>query len=461
MTTVFTQTTIITADTGRTVLHERALAVDGDVIAAIGPTEELLRAYPQAEVYDGRGKALLPGLINCHAHLTATLNRGITEDFGFPPTLHLPVAAHSLLSAEELTVMALLGALESLKSGTTTLVENAQGIATYADALAQTGLRWVFAESGRDAVVPPGWRPGEDVHTFSADLREAALQRLHDLFSAWHGAHQGLITVFPAAALTEASSPDLLRAIRAFAEQHDLGYTIHLAQSRLEIESMMRLRGVRPTFFLHTHDFLSPRLFAAHCRYVDAAEIALLGNARTIVTHQAGMAARRAVIPPIPALRAAGCPIAMGTDNNSQDMLEVMRAGLLTERILRDDSTQPQPEDVLQETTRGGAYALRQSTAIGSLEVGKKADLLVLNTQQAHLVPTLRIVSGWIHNGQAADIEAVMVNGRFLMRDRTVLTMDEARIVQEAERIGRRAWNQLLERYPSAPFPTRVAPRLA
>ena len=461
MTTVFTQTTIVTADAGRTVLHERALAVDGDVIAAIGPTEDLLRAYPQAEVYNGRGKALLPGLINCHAHLTATLNRGITEDFGFPPTLHLPVAAHSLLSAEELTVMALLGALESLKSGTTTLVENAQGITTYADALAQTGLRWVFAESGRDAVVPPGWRPGEDVHTFAADLREAALQRLHDLFSAWHGAHQGLITVFPAAALTEASSPALLRAIRAFAEQHDLGYTIHLAQSRLEIESMMRLRGVRPTFFLHTHDFLSSRLFAAHCRYVDAAEIALLGNARTIVTHQAGMAARRAVIPPIPALRAAGCPIAMGTDNNSQDMLEVMRAGLLTERILRDDSTQPQPEDVLQETTRGGAYALRQSTAIGSLEVGKKADLLVLNTQQAHLVPTLRIVSSWIHNGQAADIEAVMVNGRFLMRDRTVLTMDEARIVQEAERIGRRAWNQLLERYPSAPFPTRVAPRLA
>ena len=152
MTTVFTQTTIVTADAGRTVLHDRALAVDGDVIAAIGPTEELLRAYPQAEVYDGRGKALLPGLINCHAHLTATLNRGITEDCGFPPNLHLPVAAHSLLSAEELTVMALLGALESLKSGTTTLVENAQGIATYADALAQTGLRWVFAESGRDAV---------------------------------------------------------------------------------------------------------------------------------------------------------------------------------------------------------------------------------------------------------------------------------------------------------------------
>ena len=101
------------------------------------------------------------------------------------------------------------------------------------------------------------------------------MQRIHDLFATWHGARDGLITVFPAAALAEASSPELLHAVREFAMQHYLGYTIHLAQSRLEIESMMRLRGVRPTFFLHTHDFLGPRLFAAHCRNVDASEIAL------------------------------------------------------------------------------------------------------------------------------------------------------------------------------------------
>ncbi|MEE9148193.1 MAG: amidohydrolase family protein [Candidatus Tectomicrobia bacterium] len=460
MTIVFTQTTVVMVDPGQTVLHNMALAVDGDKIAAMGPTEALLRAYPEAETYDGRGKALFPGLINCHAHLTATLNRGITEDFGFPPDLHLPAQAQSLLSAEDVTVMALLGALESIKSGTTTLVENAAGIGGYAAALAQTGLRWVLAESGRDAVVPQGWRPGEDVHEFSPALREEVMQRIHDLFATWHGARDGLITVFPAAALAEASSPELLHAVREFAMQHDLGYTIHLAQSRLEIESMMRLRGVRPTFFLHTHDFLGPRLFAAHCRYVDASEIALLGNTRTIITHQAAMAANRAVIPPIPALRAAGCPIAMGTDNNTQDMLEAMRMGLVTERIMRDNSSQPQPEDVLQETTRGGAQALRQSEAIGSLEVGKKADLLVVDTQRAHLVPTMRIVSSWIHNGQPGDIEAVMVDGTFLMRDRKVLTMDEDTIIKEADKIGRRVWNQLLERYPTAPFPTRVAPPL-
>jgi cytosine/adenosine deaminase-related metal-dependent hydrolase len=291
MTTVFTHTTIVTVDPGQTVLYDTALAVDDDKIAAIGSTEGVLQAYPQAEVYDGRGKALFPGLINCHAHLTATLNRGITEDFGFPPALHLPATAQSLLSEDDITVMAMLGALEGIKSGSTTVVENSPGIGVYAEALSKTGLRWVWTESGRDAVTPPGWRPGEDVTAFSPDLREEMLQRIHDLFSAWHGAQNGLITVFPATALAEASSPELLRAIRAFAEQHDLGYTIHLAQSRLEIESMMRLRGVRPTVFLHAHDFLSPRLFAAHCRYVDASEIALLGNARSIVSHQPGMAA--------------------------------------------------------------------------------------------------------------------------------------------------------------------------
>ena len=102
---------------------------------------------------------------------------------------------------------------------------------------------------------------------------------------------------------------------------------------------------------------------------------------------------------------------------------------------------------------------MRKSSEIGSLEVGKKADLIVVDTQRSHLVPTMRIVSSWIHNGQAGDIESVMVDGQFVMRDHKVCTMDEEALIKEADTIGRRAWNQLLERYPTAPFPTRVAPR--
>jgi 5-methylthioadenosine/S-adenosylhomocysteine deaminase len=150
-------------------------------------------------------------------------------------------------------------------------------------------------------------------------------------------------------------------------------------------------------------------------------EIKLLGNSRTIVTHQAVMAGNRGVNPPIPALREAGCPIAQGTDNNTQDMVSNMRMALVMERIARADDEVPgllpQPEDMLEDAAMGGARAVNQAAQIGSLEVGKKADILVLDTQRAHLVPAGRILSAWLHNGQASDIESMMVDGRFLMRE--------------------------------------------
>jgi 5-methylthioadenosine/S-adenosylhomocysteine deaminase len=455
---VFSHTTVATVDA---VQNDVALVVDNDKIAAIGPTDSVLRSYPNAEVYDGRGKALFPGLVNCHAHLAATLERGFNEDFGFPNSARLAVRPGSLLQGEEGTLMVTIGALEALKTGTTTIVENTGGIARSAAALAKTGLRCVFAESVRDSENLPGPMSPEglaksETPRFSAKLRDEGMQRIEELFSKWHGANQGRITVFPAAALAETASPELLNAVRAFAEKHDLGYTIHLSQSRAEVDFMVRHHGLRPPAFLDKHGFLGPRLFAAHCRYVDDADIALLGKSSTIVSHQAAMAANRGVIPPIPALRAAGCPIANGTDNNTNDLFEVMRIALITERIRRDDAfpgVRPQPEDVLEDATLGGARAVRQRL-IGALEVGKKADLLVVDTQRAHLVPAGRIVSAWIHNGQPADIESVMVDGQFVMRNRKVLTMDEPGLIAEADKVGQRIWGQV-QAAGAVPIPGR------
>jgi cytosine/adenosine deaminase-related metal-dependent hydrolase len=220
---------------------------------------------------------------------------------------------------------------------------------------------------------------------------------------------------------------------------------------------MVRHHGVRPPAFLARHGFLGPRLFAAHCRYVDESDIELLGKSGTVVTHQAAMAANRGVIPPIPALRAAGCPIANGTDNNTNDLFEVMRIALLTERIRRDDpfpGVRPQPEDALEDATLGGARAVRQMMTGGSLEPGRKADILVVDTQRAHLVPAGRFVSAWIHNGQPSDIESVMIDGQFVMRDRKVLTMDEAGVIAEADKVGRRIWQQVRAAGPLE-IPTR------
>jgi cytosine/adenosine deaminase-related metal-dependent hydrolase len=459
---VFAHTTVVNVDA---VQDDVALAVDGDKIAAIGPTDAILKAYPNADVYDGRGKALFPGLINCHAHLAATLERGFNEDFGFPNSARLTVRPNSLLQGEEGTLMVTIGALEAIRTGTTTIVENSGGIGRHAAALAQTGLRCVFAESIRDSenvagpMSPEGLARSE-APRFSAKLRDEGMQRINELFTTWHGAKQGRISVFPAAALAETASPELLRAVRAFAEKHDLGYTIHLSQSRAEVDFMVRHHGLRPPAFLDKGGFLGPRLFAAHCRYVNDADIALLGRTGTIVTHQAAMAANRGVIPPIAALRAAGCPIANGTDNNTNDLFEVMRVALLTERISRDDANpglRPQPEDMLEDATQGGARAVQQGKILGSLQVGKKADLIVLDTQRAHLVPAGRIVSAWIHNGQPSDIESSMVDGQFIMRNRKVLTMDEAGIIAEADKVGRRIWGQVKAAGPIA-IPGRSRP---
>jgi cytosine/adenosine deaminase-related metal-dependent hydrolase len=452
-TVVFSRTTVVGVDA---VQHDAALAVQGTTIAAIGPSDQVLKAYPQAEVYDGRGKALFPGLINCHAHLSASLARGFNEDFGFPNSFRLAVSPNSLVSREESTLMAVVAALEAIRTGSTTVVENVGGTANTASALAATGLRWVFAESATDReggspMTPEILARGEPPR-FSPKMREDGLKRITDLYAAWHGREGGRITVFPAAGLAENSSPELLRAVREFAEKHDLGYTIHLSQSRAEVAYMRKHHGMSPVAYLAKHGFLGPRLFAAHCRYVDAADIALLGKSGTIVSHQAGMAANRGVAPPIPALRAAGCTIANGTDNNTTDMFSVMRTAMLMERILRGDDPipgmNPQPEDVLEDATLGSAKAVRQEKTIGSLEVGKKADILVVDTQRVHIVPAVRIVSAWIHNGQPSDIESVMVDGRFIMRNRRILTVDEDRIIADADRIGQRVWAEVQKASP-------------
>ena len=452
-TVVFANTTIVNADA---VLEDVALAVEGQRIVAIGPTDEVRATYPRAALYDGRHKALLPGLVNCHAHMSAVIARGFNEDFGFPNTARLPVSPASLLSDEERVLMVQVAALEAIRTGTTTMVENVGNIAGHASALAESGLRCVFAESVRDAenvrgpMMPERYAMSEEPR-FSARLREEGLQRIHDLYDSWHGAEGGRISVFPAAALTETSSPQLLQAVRAFAEERDLGYTIHLNQSRAEFEFMVRYHGVRPTEYLDRHDFLGPRLFAAHARYVNEPEIRLLGAARTTVSHQAAMAANRGVSPPIPALREAGCTIALGTDNNTNDLFEVMRIALVTERIRRNrdgdevPGLQPQPEDVLADATQGGARAVRMEEALGTLEVGRQADLLVVDTQRPHLVPAGRVLSAIVHSGHPGDLESVMVAGRFVMRDGTVLTMDEERIVAEASAVGRRVWRDVLE----------------
>ena len=455
MATVIKNATIYTGEPGRTLLHEAAIAIDGDKIVDVGPTSEVVTEYPDAEQVEGSGKAVFPGLVNCHTHLLATLDRGIQEDFGFPSTLRFPVTARSLMTQEEQQVMAVLGALEAIRSGTTCLLEISGGVQGYAESLEQTGLRLVLADSIND-VNEAKIRDG--LFEFSVDRLDQGLQRSADLIDGWHGKSKGRVSCFMAPHAPETCSPELLRRSREMAESYGVGYTIHLSQSPDEIEAVMRTRGVAPTQYLFVNDFLGPQLVVAHCRYVNPSEVALLGRAATGVSNNPAIAARRGAAAPVKELKSAGCNIGMGSDNMAEDMVEVMRAGLFLERVRRNDQMDPQPEDVLDWATRGGSQILGMGQETGTLEVGKKADLFMVDMMRPHLVPTLRIVSGFVHNGQPADIESVMVDGSWVMRDGKVLTIDEAAIVQRAEQVGHSVWRRLLQRFPNVPFPISLPP---
>ena len=455
MATIIKNITIVTCDPGRTIHYAAALAVVDDRISDIGPTSDIEAKYPNAGGVDGRGKAIFPGFNNCHTHLLLTANRGIFEDFGFPTTLQFPEDVRSFMTEDESQLMALLGALESIRSGTTCVMESDGNVLEYAKALDNTGLRLVLAESIND-IDYEKLRDGVD--EYSESKREAQLQQSADLIEKWHGRSDGRITCFMGTHAPETCSPQMLRRSREMAEKYDIGYTIHLSQSYDEIEAVARVRGVRPTHYLYSSDLLGPRLVAAHCRYVDASEIALLGWDNAGISNNPAIAARRGAAAPAKELIAAGCKLGIGSDNMSEDMVEAMRTGLFAERVRRNDQMDPQPEDVLDWATIGGSRVLGMSDETGSLEVGKKADFFMIDMMRPHLVPTLRIVSSFVHQGQPSDITHVMVDGNWLMRDSKVLTIDEEDIVRKAEEAGHAVWRRMIERYPNVPFPVQLPP---
>src|SRR5881628_493584 len=246
--------------------------------------------------------------------------------------------------------------------------------------------------------------------------------------------------------------PGLLGHLRKLQSELDALATVHLNQIWGEVAAVTEQRGVLPTEYLAREGFLSDRLVAAHCRCMTQAEEHILGASRAAVAFNAAIAARRGLSPRVADLEGAGCLITLGTDNMAEDMIEVMRTALFMERVRRQDGRRPTPEDVLTWATRNGYRALGIPDG-GWLAPGNRADLIAIDLRKPHLTPALRVVSCFVHQGQVGDVEAVMVDGRWIMRDRRVLTLDEAAIVAEADRIARAAWRRLFERRPELPRP--------
>ena len=447
-------TTIVTADERGSILYDAAIAVSDGRIAALGPSSELAARYPNAERVYGRGRAVFPGFANTHTHLSRVLARGIYEDLSpshTPPftggLAPLPLPA---LSPDEERVMALLGAVEAIRSGTTLVLEESAGLDGYAGALADTGLRLVLCERAWDRANASIGQPG----AFQADpkLAQSTVERIEAFHARWDGKADGRLHAGLAAWAPDMCSPALLDRLRKLQTELGALATVHLNQIWGEVAAVKEQRGVLPTQYLAQAGLLSNRLVAAHCRCMTPEEERILGASRAAVAVNPAIAARRGLAARIDELERAGCLITLGTDNMAEDMVEVVRTALFMERVRRQDGRQPTPEEALVWATRNGYRALGLPDG-GWLAPGNRADLILVDLRKPHLTPALRVVSCFVHQGMASDVEGVMVDGRWIMREGRVLTVDETALVTEADRIARVAWRGLFERRPDLPRP--------
>jgi 5-methylthioadenosine/S-adenosylhomocysteine deaminase len=434
---------IATVDDQDRVHYGAAIAIEGDRITAIGPSAEVLARYPQAELIDGSTKMVMPGFANVHTHLTMTLARGVFEDLS--PS-HTPPFSGGLspiplpdMTADERRAMAELGALEALRSGTTLMLEDSNDVDHYAGALAATGMRFLLGERAFDRV---GTSIG-DPAPFRQDraLGQKHLAAIRRNFGDWNGKADGRIRIAVSAWAPDMCSPELLGDLSALQQELGTFATIHLNQIWGEVAAVKAHRNRLPTEYLADLGFLNDRLICAHCRCMEPAEEKLLGQAGVTVAFNAAIAARRGLSPRVADLEAYGCTIAMGSDNMAEDMVEVARTGLFMERVRRQDGRLPTPEQALRWATRNGYKALGVPDG-GWLAPGNKADLVMVDLARAHLVPVLRAVSTFVHQGQARDVDAVMVDGSWLMRDGKVLSMDEPRVLAVAQRVANDAWRR-------------------
>jgi 5-methylthioadenosine/S-adenosylhomocysteine deaminase len=459
MTIVIHGAAVATVDATDTVIYDGAVAVEADRIVAVGSSREVLARFTSAEKIDASGKAVMPGFANAHTHLHMTLARGIYEDLS-PP--HKPPFTSGLaplplpsLEPEELRIFCQLGVLEAIRSGTTAILEDATGIEEYVEELAATGARFLLTERAWDKA--KGSIGDQQPFAVDRKLGERCLARIEALHVKREGTANGRIRIGVSAWAPDMCSPGLLRDVRLLQQKLDAVATIHLNQIWGEVAAVKAERGCLPTEYLDDLGFLNERLIAAHCRCMEPQEEKRLGKAKVTVSFNSAIAARRGLSPRIADLEEYGCRIAMGTDNMAEDMVEVVRTGLFMERVRRQDGRRPTPEQVHRWATVNGYLAMGIPDG-GSLVPGNKADLIVINLQRAHLVPVLRVVSDYVHQGQGQDVEAVMVDGRWIMRDGKILTMDEERILAEAQRLGKRAWRRLLESRPDLEMPVGFGP---
>jgi 5-methylthioadenosine/S-adenosylhomocysteine deaminase len=427
---IWTARYVVTMDPARRVIENGAVAIRGDRILAVGPRAEIDRRYQAAQRLDRPDALIAPGLINTHTHVPMSLLRGIANDVRLEDWLTkfiFPSEAKNV-TAEFARWGTRLACLEMLTSGTTTYVDMYYFEDAIAEADREAGLRAVLGETIIGFPVPDAPTP-EDALRFT----ERYIQRFRN---------DPLIvpTVAPHALYTNSAAT--LKAARALADRYEVPLVIHVAETRRERDEALAKWGKSPVGELDSLGILTGRTVAAHCVWVDDADIAILKARGTGVAHcpSSNMMLASGVAPVVKML-AAGLNAGLGTDgpagsNNDFDLMEEMDLAAKLQKVTSGDPRALSAAQAFEMATIGGARALGLAKEIGSLEPGKRADLITMRLDVPNAAPLYDVVSQIVYALKGAGVRDSMVNGRLLLRDRRPLTLDQDAILAKAAEYG-------------------------
>jgi 5-methylthioadenosine/S-adenosylhomocysteine deaminase len=423
---------IVTVNKNFDVFPQGSIAIKNNQIVAVGPQVAVEKEYQANQVIDGKDKLALPGLINTHTHAAMVYFRGLADDLPLKEWLekHIWPAEARFVSEKFIRQAIKLAALEMLKSGTTAFCDMYFAEHAAAEELEEIGLRAFLGEGVLDFPTPVSKTPQE------------SLKKIKRLAEEWKDHEIIRPVVAPHAPYT--CSEKTLNDSLALALEYQLPLHIHVAEEAWEVEKFKSEKGQTPVQYLDSIDFLTPLTSLAHANWLSDEDIEIIKARESGICHcpQSNMKLATGVLP-LPNLLKKDVKVGLGTDgassNNNLDMVEEMATAARLHKITQRDPTVVTAKQIIRAATLGGAEVLGVADELGSLELGKKADLVLINLNQPHLVPLYEPHSHLTYAAKGSDVETVIINGQIVVDKGDAITIDETKVLAEAKEFAQKS----------------------
>jgi 5-methylthioadenosine/S-adenosylhomocysteine deaminase len=423
---IITGGTVVTMNGSRVIYDDGAIAVKGDTIIAVGPSAEVAAKYSAVQTIDANRKLVFPGFINGHTHVPMTLFRGLHDDVTLNDWLYKYIFPAEAKNVNEEFVRwgTRLAAAEQIRAGVTTFVDMYYFEDAVAEETKAAGMRGVLGETFIDFPAPDN------------KSEAGALAYTEKFLKRWQG--DPLIHAAAAPHSIYTCSQKTLQDAAALARKYHAPILIHTAEMKKEWEDSQKQNGMSPVQYLDKIGVLGPDVVSAHCIFVDETDRKTLAQRQVGCVHNPSSNMMIASgVSPVAEMRAAGVAVGLGTDgpagsNNDLDLMEEMDLAAKLAKITRMDPLALNAKAVVEMATIEGARALHLEKEIGSLEVGKKADLTVISLDEPNAVPMYDIYAQLAYALKASDVETVVIGGRVVMRDRKLLTVNEKAAIAKA-----------------------------